>query len=811
MLKHYLLVALRGLRRQKLYGAINVGGLALGLACCLLLLLFVRDELTFDRVHADGDRVFRMIRHDFNPDGTRTGEPSTPWVPIPMGPDLAAEVPEVEAYVRLKYADLLVRRGTHAAEQRVVFADPAVLDVFTFPLRAGDAATALARPDGVVLSETVARQLFGDGVAVGQVVEIRLAGAFVPFTVTGVARVAPNSTVWFDVLLPFEQVFSLYPRMRSVEQAYNATNLVTYVRVREGTSEAVLAEKLAAFLDRHFGSHYEAMAAEGYWKADGPPADLYAFQPLHAIHLDPDVHPGLTPPSDPLYARVLAAIALAVLLIACINFTTLAIGRSAARAKEVGVRKAVGARRGQVAAQFWGEAFLMSALALGLGVGLVALFLPTFNALTGKALSLGELGAGPLALGLGGLLLLAALLAGSYPALLLARLRPVESLKDRVRLGGAGRFARALVVVQFALSVFLLTGALAMSHQMRFLQERDLGFHRDHVVVVPLGDLDGEAVLARFRERLGGHPALLGLTATSASFGTGTSSYGFQHEGREVEIVVYRVEADFLETMGIELAAGRDFDPALPTDSTASVVVNQATVAAMGWDDPLGRTLDELEWSPDFTAPAVVGVVEDFNFRSLHTPVEPALFMLSPDEPVRYVLARVRPERTQEALAALEAAWEAAAPELPFQYRFLDEDLAAFYETEARWALIVRYATLFAFLVACLGLFGLAALAVAQRTKEVGIRKALGASAANIAALLTTGFARLVLVAVVVATPLAYLAVERWLETFAYRADLGPGVFLLAGGLALAVALVATSFHTLRAASADPVEALRNE
>ena len=809
MLKNYLTIALRTLRKQTLYSVINVSGLALGIACCVLLLLFVADELTFDTMHADGDRIYRVSRITNTLDGQPDGEPATPYMPIPAGPALVADLPEVDAAVRIKRFDKLVRRGELTVEDAVVFADPSILEVFTFPLVAGDPKTALAQAGNVVLSERAAATYFGVESPLGQTLQVQFEGRFEPFTVTGVAQVAPNSTARFDVLLPFENVYDAYPWMASRAESFDASSTIAYIRLHPDASIAAVEAKIPAFLEAHYGPHVQEMRDAGYWTSDAMPL-AYFLQPLSDIHLNPDVRPGLTPPSNPLYAKILAAIALAVLLIACINFMTLAIGRSAARAKEVGVRKTIGARRGQIIGQFWGEALLMTLLGLGLGLALALLFLPTFSELTGKRLSLGLIDPWVAVASLAGITLLTGLVAGSYPALLLSRLKPVDTLKDRVRLGGANVFTRSLVVVQFALSVFLLTGAFILGAQLRYLQDRDVGYDDENVAVIAVGDHDGAAVLERYRAAHASDPAIQALTGTSSSFGHGTSSYGFQYEGRDVEIVQYRVAADFVETMGMDLIAGRDFNPALASDSTESVIINEALARELGWADPLGQTVDGFE-TASVQSPTVIGVVRDFNFRSQHVAVEPALLTLDPGEPIAFVLARIRPGQTREALASLSGTWAEIAPGLPFESTFLDEDLAAFYESEARWAQIVRYATLFALLVACLGLFGLASLAVAQRTKEIGIRKVLGASASSIAALLAKGFALLVALSVVIAAPLAYFAGQRWLEGFAYRIDLGPGIFLLAGGLALLVALLTVSTQALRAATADPVRSLRYE
>ncbi len=811
MWSNYLKIALRTLRKQKLYGFINISGLALGIACCLLLLLFVTDEVTFDRMHTEGDRIFRVSRISLEPDGTPVPDRNaTPYLPIPVGPALVDAFPEVEEYVRFKRSRLLVRQGEQTAEEPVLFADPALFDVFTFEIHPTET-NPLTRRDGVVLSEATARRYFGNADPIGQPFELRFEGAFEPFVVAGVVDVPSNSTVQFDVLVPFDRQFDAFPGTRGAIDRFNISGHLTYVQLREDADIASVEAKLPAFIETHYGESTNRMRERGSWTGEGQPLTYY-FQPLPAIHLEPNVYRGLTPPSNPLYAKILAAIALAVLLIACINFMTLAVGRSARRSKEVGVRKTMGAKRGQLLGQFWGEALLMSSLALVLGLALAALFLPTFNTLTGKALSFDIVPVPVVVAVLLGLVVLTGLVAGSYPALLLSRLKPVDSLKDRVRLGGSHGFARSLVVVQFALSIFLLTGTFVLSAQLRYIQDRDLGYDREHVAVVPLEEVGYGDALARFRTALAGNTAITNLTGTSISFGRGTSSYGFQHEGEDMEIVVYGVEADFVETMEMNLLAGRDFDPRLASDSTDAVIINEALARALGLAEPVGERLpDGFQWGDEIQAPQIVGMVRDFNFRSLHEAVEPALLMLYAPEDIEVALARLAPGRTRDGLDALEAAWAEVAPGLPFDAKFMDDDLAAFYENEARWAQIVQWATLFALAVACLGLFGLASLTVAQRTKEIGVRKVLGASAGSIAVLLAKGFAVLVGVAVLIASPLAYLASERWLDAFAYRINLGPSLFLLAGGLALVVALATVGVQALRAATADPVKALRYE
>jgi putative ABC transport system permease protein len=806
MLAHYLRIALRSLSRQKGYAAINVAGLAVGLAFCALIGLYVRDELTYDRLHERADRVFRVYRTSFNRGGVR--EQSDPWLPIPLGPALQADLPGVEAYARLSEGTHFVRTGREPVEQELVYADPAVFQLFTFPLLRGDARTALADPQSVVLTEAAAARYFGDADPMGRPLAIRLADRFEDFVVTGVARDVPSSSsVKFEVMVPFMTYVAATEWARDAVDEWTTSGILTYVLLREGVSAERLAAALPAFRARYYPDE-TARPRDGAPRR-GRPAQ-FRLQPLADTHLNTAVGGGLEEPSDPTYSYILGGIALAVLFIACVNFTTLAVGRSASRAREVGVRKAVGAQRRQLVAQFWGEALLMSLLALLLGMGLAELFLPVFNELAGKTLAFDLAGdAGTLA-GLAGLVLLTGLVAGSYPAVVLSGIRPVETLKGRFRLGGANVLTRGLVAVQFALSVFLVASTLVMLDQVAYVRTQHLGFDEEQVVVVPTDGLGGARGIARFRDAVAARPDVAGLTGMSNAFTRGRSSLGFDYQGEQKTVVLYRVEADFLDVLGIDLVAGRPFDPRLPSDSTHAVLVNEALAADFGWADPEGQVVTGMNEDPA-ADPTVVGVVEDFHFASLHEPVAPMMLVLSSDMPVRHLLVRIAPGDVPATLAALGAAWGGAAPGVPFQYSFLDEDLDRQYQNEERWSRIVGYASFFAVLVACLGLFGLAALTVTARTKEVGIRKVLGATATGVAVLLSKDFARLVLVGVVLAVPAAYLAMERWLEGFAYRVELGPGVFVAAGLLALLIALATVASQALRAATADPVTALRYE
>jgi len=582
----------------------------------------------------------------------------------------------------------------------------------------------------------------------------------------------------------------------------------TYVRLQEKTSISELQEMLVAFRAKYFPNEVEHLREEGRWSGDDLPF-RYHLQPLTNIHLDTEVS-GEPPPSNPLYSFILGGIALVVLFIACINFMTLALGRSAGRAREIGVRKVVGAKRRQLMLQFWGESLMLSLLALAVGLALAGLFLPVFNQMSDKTLQFEVMGNLVALMALLGLVLITALLAGGYPALVLSSLRPVETLKNRLKLGGSNVLTRSLVVVQFGLSMFLLVSMLIMLSQLRYIQTKDLGFDKEQVVVIPIRELDGQRVLRLFQNELAARSEIAGITGINNAFGHGRSEWGFMHLGEERHVHVYRAETNFLEVLGIELAAGRDFDPNRATDSTHAVIINAAMARDFGWTEPVGQVVTGLYPDDLSRDPTVIGVVSDFNFRSLHRPVEPMMLSLSM-APINHLLARIRPGDMSAALAALRATWGEVAPDVPFTYKFLDDDIDRQYRAEERWSRIVGYGSFFAILVGCLGLFGLAALTVAGRTKEIGIRKVLGATVSNVTGLISKDFVWLVVVAVVLATPAAYIVMSRWLEDFAYRIEIGPGIFLSTGALVLLVAVLTVSYQAIKAALADPVQSLRYE
>ena len=824
MLKNYLKIAFRTLRKQKVVSAVTIGSLAVGLACCLLLFLYVEREWTYDRFHADADRIYRVVGVEVLPSGehvrTASGKVGT-------GPALAEAFPEIEEVVRFTRRDVSITVGPNTFEERVTLADSSALAVFDgFRLRHGGAQTALDDPSSVVLSVEAAQRYFGTDQALGRHLRIAFEEEALEATVTGVVE-APSSgsSIPFEIVLPFDNLEKEFSAQVWSMISADLPLARTYVRLSETADVEALERRMAALMETRAEGEPKVVVS-GQNKTLG-----YRLQPLTAVHLDPSVKSGLAPTSNPAYSYTLSGIALLVLLLACINFMTLSLGRSAGRAREVGIRKTVGAQREQVAFQFWGEALLTTALALVLGVALTSGMLPLFNRLTGQELQLGLLDGPVLWVALAGLVAVVGLVAGGYPALVLSRFDPVPVLRGHGggHLGGGSRLAQALVVVQFALSVALVAGALVMAKQLGYLTKNSLHVDAAQVVRISAGakaagtdsyDADDPTFYDRFRHEALRQGHVEAVAGASISFpGNAMPNNLRLGDTASVRVHMNGVSENFLQVMEVGLVAGRGFESGASA-SRQPALVNRALVRAMGWpsaEAALGQELPlEIRLGRGGVAEAteIVGVVEDFAFLTLHEEIAPLVLvpLAQMPHPAEAVFVRFPAERTGEVLASLEEVWRAMAPaSVPFAYEFLDEIVRRQYEAERQWQALVRYAAVLALLVSCAGLFGLALLAVRRREKEIGIRKVLGASAAGVVALVARQFALLVAAGFVLAVPLAWLGARRWLQTFAYRTEVGAGPFLVAGLAVLAVAMATVGYQALRAARLDPVHSLRSE
>ncbi len=803
MIKNYLKIAFRNLRRHPFYAFVNIFGLSLGIACCILIALFIRDEWSYDKFHADADRIYRVALHETYEDHEFLNV-VTPYRFEGMFED---NFPEVEAAVQLMKITARVQKDMVQANDDVYLADADFFEMFDFPLIAGEATDVLSEINNLVLTETAAHQWFGDENPMGKVLTLHLGGEQVDFIVSGIAADTPsNSSIRFDYLIPGAYAENIW--QERVRQNLFSVFAETFIRLSEGYDIAQLEAKMPALIQDVLGDEY----VEG--------AYLPLFQPLTDIHLDTRFPAGSQPVSDPRYSYILAIIASFVLIIACINFMSLTIGRSADRAKEVGVRKALGAMRKHVMGQFWGEAIWFSVLGLVLGTGMAAAALPLFESLADKELALTFDGSfGLLLMGLAGVV---GLIAGSYPALFLSKFQPISVLKGRFRMKRAGLLHKSLSVVQFSLAILLIIATLVIQDQLNFLQNRSLGFDREQVVSIETGlsRSEGMQVLERFRNAVDSRPEIAGTSGALFTFGEPWIFAAYEGDNgvfRQFQINI--VDYDFLSTMKIPVVAGRDFSRDISADEREAIIVNRAFAALHGWDNPVGKQLPGASFTPH----SIIGMVEDFHFESLHEDVAPLALVLTP-EPLfaglsdigsgphlPKLLVRLQAGDVSAGLALAAETWEQTASGLPFTFSFVDDTVDQQYRQEERLAAIVRYATLLVVLIACLGLFGLASISVARRTKEIGVRKVMGASVKDIVALLSKEFVVMVLVAFVVTSPIAFFLLSIWLDDFAYATSLSPGVFLLAGLLAVFAALATVSFQSIRAALANPVKALKYE
>ena len=798
MLKNYLLITLRNLQRRPGFAFVNVFGLAAGLACTLLIGLYVHDEFAFDGFHEAADRTYRVVTVVEPPEGDLSFNSGNGW---PLAPAIQAAYPEVEAITSIRTWSPSVKHEGRYGYPRTLWADAAFFDVFSFPLRAGDPATALQAPYSLVLSDVAAQRYFGTADALGRTLVLN---DTLTFTVTGVAEVPEHSHIQFDALAASPTFHTLYPGFDPSQQWFTL-QVFNYLRLQEGARSQAFANKLGTLYDRHFGE----------WNGYRLEARI---EPLRDVYLRSPAGNGLGPRGNVEYAYLLGAIAVFVLLIAGINFTNLATARALERAKEVGVRKTVGSTRGSLVQQFLLESIVTAALALLVGLGLVSLVLPYFNDLAGKSLVLRDLAGLEVGLLLLGLVGVVGLAAGLYPALVLARHRPVDVLKGRYATGRQGvRLRQALVVCQFALSCGLIICTLAVAEQLRFMQAQELGFDEEQVLVVDASAAPGRVRTAQadaFEQALAAHAGVEVASLAGALPGRagwrGQVTFPADRPDAGIGMEHVMADADYVRALGLRIVAGRDVSAERPSDAEGALLLNEAGAKAFGWtpEEALGQRL--VSPGTGFDA-EVVGVVADYHQHGLQERIPPlAVMQINPWNRPLAVL-RIDPRQAEAVLDHAEAVWAGFFPGYDFDAFFLDDAFGQAYAQEQRLARIFGTFAALAILIACLGLFALAAYATAQRTKEIGVRKVFGATVPGLVALLTRDFLALVGVAFVVAAPVAYLAMDRWLDGFAYRTDLGAGVFLLAAALALVVAFLTVSVRALRAASANPMNALRYE
>ncbi len=811
MLKNYFKIAVRSLLRNKLYSTLNIVGLAVGLACCILIALFVQNELSFDHFHANSSRLYRVTR-EITEGSTTTARANTPPA---LASALQQEFADVRATTRFMApypSSALVKYGERKFyEKGFLWADANVFSVFSFPLLQGNPANALAEPFTVTISESLAQKYFGTENPIGKTLTIQ-AWTKEEYKVTGVFRDVPaNSHLQFDCLASFATAEKRYTRMFGNPEAMWGNSLVyTYVLLQSPNALPNLASQLPEFSKQHLGGLNAKYTMEVQFR----------LQPLTDIHLNADVIPLFEVNGDKKTVSIFSGVAVFILLLACVNFINLSTARATRRAKEIGVRKVIGAERGQLVRQFLSESLLTSLIASIVALFFAELALPAFNALSGKTLALTPshtvLGAAEAAIFLA-VVLFVGIGAGAYPALYLSNFSAVQVFKGGSASGrGKTALRKILVVTQFALAIALVIGTLTMREQLDFMRSQSLGFSKEHVVILPVRDDALFKKINAFKTLLLQHSGVIAVSAASGVPAQNMLSdkWAVTPEGRDEhkrEMFTVMCDADYARAMGLQLVAGRWFSPSFPNDASEAFIINETAVQSLGFGTPeasIGKGIVTMQNAGK--KGVVVGVVKDVHFASLQSKVEPTLFHIEPGMFACFAV-RLRPNSVPEALSAVKVAWQAIAPEQPFDYAFLDETYERQYAADERLGTIVGVFTWLAVLVACLGLFGLASFAAEIRTKEIAVRKVLGATTTSISGLLGKEFFVLVGVSYLFACPLGYVVMNKWLQDFAYRITIGVDVLLMAGVTAFGAALVAILWQTFCAARANPVQALKRE
>ena len=792
MLKNYLKIAWRNLWRNKIFSLINVLGLTVGLTACFFIFLYVHFELSYDQFHAKKDRIYRVTCDVKTPSETIRGG-ITPW---PFGPNMQRDFPEIAAFTRVSTANLLVKKGNVSfQEDQTLFADSSLFRVFDFKLLKGDPATALRDVNSLVLSETAAKKYFGNADPIGET--MLLTGDLIPSTVTGVMADMPEHTqLKVNMLVSMSTLTKLNP---GLDKSWGNFGANTFLLLKPNTSAAALAAKFPDFIEQHNGD--ERRKSKMFYTV--------ALQPLADVYLNTTYGAYVNGSRNNVY--IFTVIALFILFIAAINFVNLTTARSVERAKEIGIRKVVGATRQELLRQFIGECLLLCLMAFVLTLVLFSALLPAFNLLAGKTISHGLI-AEPVYIVI---LLLAAiligLLAGIYPALVLSSFKPIMVLKGRFSTSSKGTLLRkGLVVTQFAISITLIIGTIIVYLQMHYMHNKDLGFSKEQVLVI---DTHGDPARDAFKNAISALPGVTHTTMSSGIPGGNTEGAYTEIQNKQGEMQVanldlYFVDYDFIPQYKIKLVAGRGFSRDFGTDTTHAMVVNETAVKLLGYSKPaeaVGRSF--RQWGREGT---IIGVVKDFHFRSLQENIKPLTMRIEPGgcEVLSIVVA---PGDLQGTLAGIESNWKTLIPNRPFSYYFLDKFFDRQYRTEERFGKLFFNFALLAILISCLGLLGLASYSALQRTREIGIRKVMGASVTDIVNLLSKDLLTLVFLSFLIATPLAWYSMHKWLEIFAYRISIAWWVFLVSGVIALVIAIATISYQAIKAALADPVKSMRAE
>lgn len=802
MFKNYLKVALRSIRKNKLYSFVNIIGLTTGITGCILIGLYVWNELSYDKFHKNGDRIARVTM-EYNASGTMN---KTAVTGTKVGPQLKRTFPQVESFVRvIKYSRSVANGQRVFDEKNILYADADFFKTFSFNMRNGNPATALSDPYKIVLTESTAKKYFGTENPVGKILRVN---DLQDYEVTGITADVPlSSQVQYDMVASFSSLGA------SKTEEWWSANYITYLLLNDGKQIDNLGKQVAQYMQK-------VSKEELRFPADGNGNNYltYHLEPLKIVHLYSSLE-GLEPNGNITYIYVLSVIALMILLIACVNYTNLATAQSVGRGTEIGVRKVLGAGKKQLLKQFLGESFIITAIALLLAFFISIALLPLFNSITGKIFTASLLLSPAPFISLLLLCILISFIAGAYPAFVLSNTGLVSILKSGLRVSGSGGGLRkSLIVFQFVVSVFLVIATIVVLHQVSFIQNKQMGYSRDQVLVLPV-DFKMKAIYDPLKKAILQNPGVLSVTGayedpTFVGWGDGITADDGKGK-KDLSVAAMPVDLDFVKTMGMQLVTGRDF---IPSDFSlqdtsddyknyrSSYIINEKAARELGWtpEEAIGKTISR--GSPGL----INGVVKDFHFESLHTQIGPIVLFLDTTM-VRQLFVKIKSENVAGTIAALEQTWKQRISYRPFDYHFMDDDFNSLYKNEQRTAKLFALFSGLAIALASLGLFALAAFTTVQRTKEIGIRKILGANTGSITLLVAKQFIVLVLVGIIIASPLAWWAGSTWLQDFAYRINISWWMFAVAGFSAIFIALITVSYHAIKASLANPVKSLRTE
>ncbi|MHB1687435.1 MAG: ABC transporter permease [Ignavibacteriaceae bacterium] len=797
MLKNYLKVAIRNIYKNKVYSFINIAGLAAGMAACIFIFLYVQNDLSFDKSNKNYDRIYR-VGQEVNQNGK-----DVIWSLTPTGYANAfvnnfSGVKSVRLTHPVLYTPVIRYGNRIFTTKDFIFADSSFFNIFTFPLLEGDPQTALAEPFSLVLVQSEAKKIFGDVNPMGKI--IRVSNLF-DFKITGVAKDPPqNSSIQFNYLASFVNLKDVYTtqyhiKMQNILNNFSSSSFYTFLLFPKGFKATSVEANLPAFLDKYGG--------EGSSKKV-----KLILQPLGDIHFNTNYLWDFPNKGDIKFDYILSAIAFFILLIACVNFINISTARSAMRAREIGLRKVLGANRFKLVRQFTLEFVLLTIVSIALAIVLAELFLPAFNTVSGRQLSFSFLGDPKIILSFLVIWMLVVFLACAYPSIYLSSFQPTSIIRGIFRPGNnKSSLRKFLIVFQFAISVFLIVVTIVILKQYYFLKSQKLGFDKQQVMLIP-SNLEMNKNYDAFKTQLLQRPNVLYISRANWVPGKPVDIESYSWMGKSGSFYSLIVDPDYVKALGFKFVTGRNFSWKMPSDWSGSYILNETAAKMMGWnpDKAIGQSLASYHHKGQ-----IIGVVKDFNFKSLRQEIEPVVMLMDSSAPLIQTIVKISSQNIPGTLNYIQAAWKQFSPDFPFNYHFLDQSFDQLYQSEQRLSKIFEAFSALAILIACLGLFGLASYTTQERTKEIGIRKVLGASVPQVVNLVASDFIRLVLIANVIAWPLSYYVMNKWLQNFAYRTDIGLWIFIASGLLTLFIAALTVSFQAIKAANSNPVRSLRYE